>query len=355
MAEKYVPILKWKRGEQIALEHLDDETKEKIVPLIEIPPIEYDYINERPKKTITQHILNVPSQINTHFGNRKVFLDLVNIYEEDLLQDGIHSIEYIINESSDLNLDVVPVVSSNSNDEYSTALQELIDNGKVSELCIRIEEGDFLNLNILLEDILNLYNVSSDQCHLVVDLKEITESNIPTYEITVPLLINNLAHQNQWISITLASTSFPKTLERVARNSNRMLPRIEFRLWNNINARLTRKIQFGDYCIANPEYIDVDPRYMGMSGNIRYTIQDYYLVYKGVNAKNYGFQQMVDMCTNLINSQNYCGNNFSWGDRYIYDVANRTQNTGNAETWRRVGTNHHIVFVVNELSNLSYF
>lgn len=94
---------------------------------------------------------------------------------------------------------------------------------------------------------------------------------------------------------------------------------------------------------------------MNMSGNLRYTINNDFLVYKGINTRRNGFGQMQILCQQLVNSQCYCQPQFSWGDTYINDCATGICSTGNAETWRRVGTNHHIEFIVNQLSTLSYF
>lgn len=353
----YVPILKWKRGEQKAIEHLDSSIKDKLLPLIEIPPIDFDWNNGVPKKTIDQHIATIPDTIASSFGSNEVFVDILNIDEEDMLSDGTHSIEYIVNTSINLNVNIIPVVGSNRSTEYITAIQNLLASNTINKLCIRIETSDFNTINPMLNSMLDLYSVSRNQCHLIIDLKEITSAIMPSYEMLVPVIVNNIINLSDWLSITLSSTAFPKTLEQVQKNSFRLLPRYEFRLWNNLinSSQLSCDLQFGDYCIANPEYSDIDPRFMGMSGNIRYTISDNFLVYKGVNAKTNGFSQMTSMCRQLIASPHYSGQSFSWGDEYIYNCANNIASTGNAETWRRVGTNHHIVFIVDQLSNLSYF
>ena len=135
------------------------------------------------------------------------------------------------------------------------------------------------------------------------------------------------------------------------------MPRCEFPLWQNIvnNVSLKRYIQFGDYCISNPEYNEIDPRLLKTSGNIRYTIDNSFYVIKGVNTRDNGFSQMVNLSQNLIDSGHYCGQEYSYGDNYIFNCSQGTDGPGNSEVWRRVGTNHHITFLVNQLSTLSYF
>ena len=353
----YVPILKWKRGEQIAIRLLDTNSKHKLLPLIEIPPVKYSWSYKKTKRTLEPYINGVVNSIYTSFGSIRVFLDLVNIYQEGLLSNGEHPIENIVNQGSKYELTIVPVVKENSDKDYVKAIQNLLKNKVINEICIRIEKCDFKVVNNTINNILKLYSISSAQCHIVIDLKEKTIDDCSTYEVLMPALINNLVDLYNWETITLTVTSFPMTLEKVSRNSYKLLPRIEFNLWKNIynNPQLQRKIQFGDYCISNPQYIDIDPKKIKINANIRYTISDYYLVCKGIDIKMYGLGQMFDLCSWLINSGYYLGQSYCWGDRYIYDVVNNNKSTGSPEIWHRVGTNHHIQFVVNELSDLFYF
>ena len=44
---QYVPVLKWRQGEYQSLHRLDDTVKDTIFPLINIPPIEYDFEEKR--------------------------------------------------------------------------------------------------------------------------------------------------------------------------------------------------------------------------------------------------------------------------------------------------------------------
>lgn len=101
---------------------------------------------------------------------------------------------------------------------------------------------------------------------------------------------------------------------------------------------------------------------MNLSGHIRYTTDEEFLIVKGgavrdvkrngeVVAEGRGYEQMVDLCRVLINLPEYSGADFSWGDRYIWDCANGTASHGNATTWRQFATNHHLTFVVHQLAN----
>ena len=353
----YVPILKWKRGEQKALENLTNESLENLMPLLEIPPIDFDWVNNAPKKTIDAHIKNIPNTIFNSIGITNCFIDAFPIEEEDLLIDGTHSIKNLIENSLNLGCNVIPVTGINRTNEYNLAIKELLDNNTIDKICIRLEESTFNDINSIINSILATFNITPDKCHIVIDLKEIKNTSISTYQLLLPIIINNLINLDDWLSITLASTNFPVNLGEVQKNSSKLLPRNEYVLWENLHSKcnLNRTLQFGDYCIANPEYTEIDPRHISMSGNIRYTVNNNFLIYKGINARTNGFSQMLEICQYLLNSGYYSGEDFSWGDKYIYDCANGDASTGNAETWRRVGTNHHIEFVVDQLLQKNYF
>lgn len=335
----YVPILKWKRGEQKAVEFLDDTSKNYIMPLLEIAPIDFDWNNNIPKKTIDEHVISIPNTIFSSLKSHTCFVDGLMLEDENVLANGTHSIEYLIEKSLDLGCNVIPVTGFCRSVEYNNGIKNLLNNNKLDTICIRIEETSFDSINTNIESLLNSLEISPKKCHIIIDLKEIGPTSLSTYNLVLPLIINNLNYLTEWISITIAGTSFPVDLSSVSKNSYKILPRSEYSLWKQLIDRtaFSRDVQFGDYCISNPQYSDVDPRFMNMSGNIRYTITNGYLIYKGVTTRLNGFAQMIPMSLNLISSGYFSGIGFSWGDNEIDKIANGLSNTGNGETWRRIG------------------
>lgn len=59
----YVPILKWKQGEQEALELLEESLHNKFTPLIELPYIETNYKENRLARSIEEHIDRLSTSI----------------------------------------------------------------------------------------------------------------------------------------------------------------------------------------------------------------------------------------------------------------------------------------------------
>src|SRR5258708_7679806 len=136
----------------------------------------------------------------------------------------------------------------------------------------------------------------------------------------------------------------------------RPCPVVNGELWKTLQRRpglLPRAgMIFGDYAIAHPVTKELDPRTMQMSASIRYTTQNNWLVLKGRNVRQYGFDQYFDLSRALVERIEYSGRDFSWGDKYIADCATGMEGPGNATTWRKVGTNHHLTLVTREIANL---
>jgi hypothetical protein len=91
---------------------------------------------------------------------------------------------------------------------------------------------------------------------------------------------------------------------------------------------------------------------MDMTANIRYTIDGNWLIVKGRGVKKHGYGQFAAICRALVGRPEFCGRNFSTGDAYIADCATNAVGTGNMTTWRKVGTNHHLTFVVDRIARL---
>jgi len=83
----YVPILKGRDGEYGALQTLASNVRVALTPLLELPPIPWDYEEEAPAKTIDQHLRTLqlwssegapPGELRGHESGVKGALALAN-------------------------------------------------------------------------------------------------------------------------------------------------------------------------------------------------------------------------------------------------------------------------------------
>ena len=355
----YVPVLKGKEGEFAALEELKPKHKPLMMPLIEIPDVPYDYVNERPAKTIDEHIFGIAERLQRCWRDGPLYLDLPWFDEQDRLQDGRIAFEAVLGDCVKREVKAVPVVSLTSSPGHVTAAARyLTKTGSSAGVRLRVEDFEAdIDLEEKVDQLLSpLSDINRASLDLMLDMEDLgPETNRGI--LVARSLFSMIPHKDAWRRIILAATSFPEDLSDVGAETTTTLPRREWELWKTLQRRpknLPRPdLIFGDYAIAHPTPKELDPRTMRMSANIRYTTPDNWLIVKGRNVRQYGFDQYFALCKELINRPEYCGRQFSWGDKYIEDCANEMTGPGNATTWRKVGTNHHLTLVLQELSKLS--
>lgn len=350
----YVPVLKAKEGEFKALEVTIDETLDKLTPLFEIVNLPWNYDDETESKTIDAHLDKIGKKIEDSISDRYFFLDSRYIDGDRQMNDGTHHLKFLFQEFRNRNLNGIPVTGFTKMDQYKAAVRDIYTNDKKG-ICLRIESNELgsRELEANLDEFLNFYNISKEEVDIVIDLKNIDSDDKNLYLLSISTILNNsFPYISEWRNIVLSATSFPINLSEIDANSIDSIERTEWLLFNELaNNGLVRKIIFSDYCIANSEITEIDPRFMQMSASIRYTHSNYWLIVRGRSIKTQGYIQYHNLCSNLITRQEYMGPTFSWGDRYINDCANNNVSTGNATTWRKVGSNHHFEFVVSQLSN----
>jgi Beta protein len=170
--------------------------------------------------------------------------------------------------------------------------------------------------------------------------------------------INEFPDRDKWRTMTVVGTGFPIDLSQVSSGIEE-IPRLEFFLWNNLVSEKapTRIPTFGDYTASHFESVEGDPRLLTPSANIRYALNDSWLVVKGgpvrgpYARKLGGYDQFYGLSSILLARPEFMGEDFSWGDKHIARCARRQASTGNTTTWRQVAVNHHITVVQRQVSS----
>lgn len=349
----YVPVVKWKQGEQKALETLALTTKERLTPLIEIAPIDWDFENDVPKKTLDDHLSNFGETMQRCLP-QKAFIDLLYIHPSEKMASGLHPLAYLLQEARARQIPLVPVTSSDRDADHNA---EVVAANQTDHLgaAIRITERDFDALQPTIDSLIRVLQINPNQLDLVIDYGYADSSLLTRTTLFLTGLINTLPYLNSWRNVILCGTGFPKNLSDVSANTVDQIDRAEWIIWKRImhTSTVNRKPIFADYGISNPEPFEGDPRFINMSANIRYTADDKFIIFKGLVTRRYGNAQYHQLADQVVRHPEYSGRNFSAGDLYIDDVAKNNDGPGNATSWRRAGTNHHLTYVINELSTLT--
>jgi hypothetical protein len=354
----YVPILKGKEGEYAALEALSADVLPSLRPLVEIPSVPYDYVNERPAKSLDDHVAGIHERLHRALRDFPVYLDLPCLGDDERLEGGEVAIGAVLTNCATVGVNAIPVVSRASSADYLAACGEYSATSGTGN-CVRMYVEDFeeeVDLDVEVARMLTGLGVGdATSVDLVIDLEDLGR-DASRAVLVARSVFSMIPKKDEWRNIILAAASFPEDLSDVDAATTTTLPRHEWDLWKTLQRRPNvlprRDLIFGDYAISHPIPKELDPRTMRMSANIRYTTHENWLVVKGRNVRQYGFDQYFDLCGTLAGRPEYCGQDYSWGDEYIAECASRSKGPGNATTWRKVGVNHHMTLMVHEIASL---
>lgn len=351
-APLYVPIVKTKRGELKALRKLDSARQSLIIPLVDIHRIS-KFPESKTKDSLDKHLEKIGLVLSTYWKN-PAFIDFSTIDLTARTPNGNHPVEFFFRFNSNNNW--IPVTGLDRDEAYLSACQKIVKTYG-TELCIRLLEDDLedpAETEEQIQEILNLCDLSVNECHLFMDLKYIVAEDFLKKKETAIHFINNFAGIKHFASLSLSSSSFPDSLVG-NKNSTYKILRLDFFFWRAVLAekKLVRKPIYSDYGVVNPNNPDLNPQAIAPSAKIRYTSTNDWIIIKGSSVrKGQKYGQFYSLSASAISLPEYRGKHYSWGDNFIFECATERKKTGNLERWVKVDTNHHITFVVDQIANI---
>lgn len=357
----YIPILKWKAGEYRGVTALEDDVKKAFTPLIELQCERASTSGRRNRRSVGKDLRFVLEEIaEAGIIERPFFISCTDIIGADYWRRRVHPLVTLCEMASEEGILAVPVLNLDYALEQQGILPRLLSDDDITGIGIRLDQsilGD-TSLHDRISEFLDITRVELRNIDLFFDLGAIPTTPEGVLTVGLRSIINDFPRLNEWRTFTLVGTAFPQTVASVQRGSGTTrVPRTEWLTWLGlINSggpgSLKRLPTYGDYGIQHPTMVEFDPIRMTVSANIRYTSDEDWLIFKGKSTKKEGLAQFHSLARSLTRHPDYRGREFSWGDNYVYECANRREGPGNPTTWRSVGTNHHLTLVVDQIANL---
>jgi len=349
---RYMPILKSKPAEYASLARADVAVRAASLPLVEVlpPPDESDAVaTEIAARTVVVKVGDGWSE--------PVAIDPGHLDVALPSPAGLLPVEVLADEARTRGVAFMPVVRLNDPPAALAAAAGVIASDRRGAV-LRIA-GDLLedtaSLDSWISDTQRDLGVGGGDLDVVIDLGAVgAGSGFALAARVARDLINGLSGVTSWRSLTLASGAFPTDLNAIATGTTGLLPRLDAQLWADLSSRtLVRVPDFGDYAIQHPSLPSTGG--FGPAPQIRYTVGPNWRIYKGRKNDRRGHAQFYDICAMLLASGEFAGRALSWGDAYVEDAARSAGGapvvtTGNATTWRSIGTSHHIATVVSRLA-----
>ena len=358
----YVPVLKWKRGEQSAVQPLSATQKASVLPIAELQDRPFDWARDKYTKTWDKHIRDVVKATVKHWGNKhEIAFDQPLTSADELAESAGTVWAFLFAELWAANVQAIPVISSYAGPKVISALMAASTAAKRGRWVLRYvidvdnptpDPADVASW--FLRTVTKIKGQPAE-VDVVLDIGFVTDTELAVQASRNASILKAVLSAKKWRSVVLVAGAFPVNLAGVPKGTHQ-IPRTDWALFLATRRDSTlegESLIYGDYGISHVTAFDEDPRLLKMSANLRYTHWDKWFVIKGKSVKDFGFDQYRDICKVLVSLSIYLKAAFSHGDQNYSEIAtNPATGPGNATHWRRDATNHHIHVVLHQVASL---
>jgi hypothetical protein len=350
--KEYTPSLRWRQGEYQALFFMSEELKDLICPLVTIPPVEFDFELQIPKKSPHEHIHPFAKRLNAKWGQRACWIDLHPTLREALMDDGRVTYDYIFQELRDYEANAVPVVSLDMATQTRAIICTIVETDQKG-VGLRLRLIDLMDpaTPAAVDAIIAEMGLTAAETDLLIDIEAPNYDPLNVFEMALMAQVNGLGDLRRFRNYSLIGTGFPESMAGIPKG-NSTIPRQHWILYKQIVDALpddARVPCFGDYTVTHPDFVALNMRLVKPSGKIIYTIQDAWHVEKGGSFRD-DQQQMHTHSQNIQSNGVYRGAGYSFGDHFIEQCATHATGPSNLSRWKCVCVNHHMTTVLEDLA-----
>jgi hypothetical protein len=352
--DMYVPALRWRQGEYQALTRLADTAKDRIVPFVTIPEVEYDFELQQPAKSVQEHVHPFAARFKAKWGRRHAWVGVHRGIANQLMMDGRDIMTYVFEGLRKFQANAIPVVPLDAATLIVSSVKKIAE---IDSLCaaivLRLEDMIKPDAGKRIDSLAKSLGFSLEKVDLIIDLGAPNFEPYAVFANALRIAMSKIGNLNTFRNLVIIGTAIPETFRDVAKGSDR-LPRHDWLFYKTLRANMPvnfRQPNFGDYTIVHPEFKALDMRMIKAAGKLVYTTSTDWEVRKG-GAFNDNRAQMHDHCASIVASGKFNGADYSSGDDYIAKCADHKEGPSSQTRWKEVAINHHITHVLNDLSKI---
>ncbi|MFC7264139.1 beta family protein [Streptomyces lutosisoli] len=341
----YVPILKGKAGEFLALGHASQEVQDQIRPVMEIVP---DFDLRDLLETFCDHAME-------HVPNGMVLtvdcgaLPFVRVLEGDVGGPVLRVGESLMQRG----IAMRPVFRCTDSDD---ALAEVAGvaaahhHGACLRFATAADLSDVPPDNRQMRDLLRTVRLAPEEIDLLVDAGPVRSARTRKTLIEGVIDVLNSMSRWPWRDVCVAAGAFPVNLTGFPRGVATAVVREDASLWQEVVERWRGpQPDFGDFGVMYPRML---PKSRGTPDpNMRYTKGTEWQVFVYPRLRT-GNDDFFILSQDLVNSPHWpaTGAATSWGDERLAECAQRKRRkAGGGTEWRAWGTSHHLAVVTSHL------
>lgn len=332
---RYIPQLRWKRGERNALFNLSPLGKTNVSPLFLLGTDQFKPKKATALKQPVPASVVIAQDVATCWGSTPFYFDASSIAD---VSGYPHRFEAIATECRNLGLQMIPATRLGVSKSYLAAVQSIaaIDSRGIS---LRIDLQEMTSLSTWVAG----WPFQMQETDLLIDFGD-QAGTIATLGDALNIAFRSLHGGSNWRSVTTVGTSMPANFTGMRQGAH-TIKRHEKFIWEQLVAfGLPYALDYGDYATvttaAPPPGIA-----WGYPISVRYTLTDSFLVCRGVRTKGFGARdqgdQLKDHAKVIVATPNRGALAHCWGDQEIDAIAIGKSPQG-LEHWVHISVNRHI-------------
>jgi hypothetical protein len=343
----YVPILKARVSEFVALDHAEPPVAAAMRPLLEVM--------QEPSGSLNGSVLDFGDKLMEAAPKDMIFAvdcRYLRAARSEVSESPLSLLAWHIH---DRGIRMIPVFSP-GDDQNPRDVRRAVVLHKAGG-CLRLglqylaqecdeDRGDHV------PELLDVTGLAPTDVDLVIDLGEVCSHAARERAARMGRAALSWARRHPWRSVTVAAGAFPGDIGEFPVGDFTSVSRWDAYLWSALTGpQMSREeIGFGDYAVSNPRLLDS----WSPLPSLRYTSKRHWHVYRYPRSASGALTTFHDLCEAVISSGHWpeLGGEFSWGDQQIEEIARRFGGPGDATLWRAFGVSHHMAVVLDRLERI---
>jgi hypothetical protein len=258
----YMPILKWRAKNRLALSGIPEEMKRAVLPLYEVPlgPWNFDYGNA---VTMTAGLKSFRTDLDRCWPDRPCVVDFP--YAGYATEGGADMAQSVLDACLDHRDTLMFAFTLDRTREYLEFVKHAVHRG--FDVCLRLRAHDLTpQLKTNVDQYMSALAVTRDRCVVMVDFEGDVPPSAGDYALLIQNSLVSIATQDPWKAFVVAGTSIPAATPSHQYRSGQKVPRPELAAFVKSRDYLDltgTHLIFSDYATSHPTSEMVDPRLLG--------------------------------------------------------------------------------------------
>ena len=345
----YVPVLKSKQNEMLALKRLKSELRNVVLPCIDLvaPSKEKDLAKAR--EFVARNIKQLVSRIK---GFPTLLLDSSEIDADLRLDNAIHPLEAAAGSLLTEGIQVIPVVGLYRDTAHIAAAKKILKQANSSTIAVRLDSYDIDTPSQTAKQYKEFIATQIGELNiiLVFDSGNLHGADVEAVVNSIISLDSKIDSQSIILKV-LAGSGIPGNIsDAVPAKSAGYIDRKELDVFRRYQAATSKGALcpaiFGDYATVNPNYVELDWALINrtISPKIIYALKGRWFVIRGGSFRSHpdGYDQYHDLAAEVRLLPSVSATDFSFADEFIADCAAKLDGPSGPGYWAGICINRHI-------------